>query len=51
MSDPKKPSDASPEDVEEQLDEALEDTFPASDPVSIEAPGHRDSRLPEGQDK
>jgi hypothetical protein len=28
-----------PEEVDRQLDKALEDTFPTSDPVAITAPG------------
>ena len=39
MSDPPRPKDAPPrpknDKVQRQLDEALEDSFPASDPVSI----------------
>ncbi len=37
MSDPKPKSDPSPltEDLEAQLEEGLEDSFPASDPPSV----------------
>lgn len=35
----KKKQEKAPEEVERQLDKALEDTFPTSDPVAITAPG------------
>jgi len=44
MTDPVEP-DLDPEDLDELLDEALEDTFPASDPLSITQP-----RDPDGED-
>jgi hypothetical protein len=37
-------ADAGPENEEDRrLDEALEDTFPASDPIAIDAPAPRES--------
>ncbi len=42
----------SPKDVDEQLDEALSETFPASDPVAVgrnDRPGKPDEKPPEEQ--
>jgi hypothetical protein len=36
------PEDAARKREEESLDEALEDTFPASDPPAATEPGHRE---------
>jgi hypothetical protein len=39
--DPKQPTPADAPDGEDELDEALEETFPASDPIPMR-PGHDD---------
>lgn len=45
-SEPPKPTDKKPETEKQQLDreleEGLEETFPASDPVSVTEPGPKD---------
>jgi len=41
MPDPKDPPQ-NDRDGEDELDEALEETFPASDPISPMRPGHED---------
>ena len=38
MSSKKKPEPGDPQSLDEKLDRALEDTFPASDPVAISEP-------------
>jgi hypothetical protein len=42
-----KPDDAARKHEEETLDEALEESFPASDPPATTAPGHRQSETEE----
>lgn len=37
---PATPAGADPRALEEELEEGLEETFPASDPVSVVQPGH-----------
>lgn len=39
-----KPPKPSKEALERELEEGLEETFPASDPVAVTEPGHRDGR-------
>jgi hypothetical protein len=42
MPNPKDPPEGDREKDEDELDEALEETFPASDPISPMRPGHDD---------
>jgi hypothetical protein len=37
--EPKPDTDQRPDKGEDELDQALEETFPASDPISAEVPG------------
>lgn len=38
MADPRRPDDGAPDPAEDALDEALEDSFPASDPPALIQP-------------
>lgn len=51
--DPKKPRPDDEPTTDEKLDRALEDTFPASDPVAITepAPGKKDDDTPPGKER
>ena len=42
MPDPKRPTEDEKEREDEDLDEALEETFPASDPIAPMGPGDDD---------